>query len=202
MKDRGKRYMLLLLLFFAWMTRYLVVNQGSLLPHPRAAIKEYSVGETVDLSNTISYYQTENHNCRLTVQKATLWEDEAFRSSYQMAANGMLRQADVWIELEIAAENPSESTAELTFLPLILSGIDWFSYFSPEATAYANDIVSVGETQMSSIQLQSGECVSFRLVYPLQAMQFPSSRWQTLFEEDIWLIITIRPVENRIAVTL
>lgn len=64
MKGRGKRYMLLLLLFFAWMTRYLVVNQGSLRPHPRAAIKEYSVGETVDLSNTISYYQTENHNCR------------------------------------------------------------------------------------------------------------------------------------------
>ena len=201
MNKRLTFHAIMFLLFVFWGIRYLWINDSNIGAYTVSNIEDYKMGSIVEFGDNKSYYLYTQDGYTISVQSAKKYSKQDFCDYYKIATDDLPYVSDSYIEISTIIENKGETESNLQLLGLALRGADWCAFYDAYATTYANEVNNAQGT-VSSIQLPKDTPVNIRMIYGIQRGNFPLSRWNNIENEDIWLIVTIMPIEKRIRIKL
>lgn len=185
-----------------WGIRFYSVNGGRMMPYTPNEVLIYPMGEAVSLQESNSYGGAVYDQCTITVHQARVIDFDEFCAQYQKTAEQFQFPYDRMIELEVTLINQSAKDTEIYFDGFILRGTDWWCSAAEDATAFAN-LIPVSEQSglsISGVTAASGTETAIKLVYGMQKTKLPSERWNAFEKENLELVITLHPTEQRVQI--
>lgn len=183
----------------AWGVRYYAVNH-TFLPHYECETEIKAMNETVYFSNNMSYNVYYSPGYSITVDHVKLIDADSFLETYQKTAEDFDILPEKFLEVETTIENIDSTNTEegIYFYQLPVVGIDWYTFFNGTATAYANDFFQDDTAASYGVLVHEGEKATVKILYDIKEDFFTTERWNNIEQEEMWMSVTINPLQQKI----
>lgn len=186
-----------------WGVRFYDIN-GTFLPHYEFETEIYPMNEAVSFDDNMSYNVYYSPGYSISVDAARIITLNEFLDEYDKSMEDFSYPPECFIEIEVTIENyGSDNTQEgIYFYSLPLVGVDWYTFYNGEATAYANSFFEDDTTASYGVLVRKGTSASVRILYNLKEDFFTSKRWDSIADEDIWMSVSLKPIQKLIQISL
>ena len=92
----------------------------------------------------------------------------------------------------------SDTETVFDFYGIPVIGTNWYTFYDPDATKYANGFKENGRAQFIKASMDGHRKV--KVAYRLCWKDFNTEQWNNLKDEEMWLSVTLSPVEKRIKI--
>jgi hypothetical protein len=187
---------LIVLLGLTWLFRYITLNNG-LKVNSQYEQTFYEEGEIVafgnNMSSGIQYYK----DYALSVDNCKIYDSDEYISILDKTDKDFqLLIPDKIVELTVTLYNNGDTEDGIYFSSLELVGNDWYEYYNSEFTAYANDIYEDDVYSSYGIIVKPQDSYTIKLIYSLSKRGRTLSEWKRIEEEEMYLEITLKPINQ------
>lgn len=195
--------LLVIALMIVWTIRFYAINK-TFLPHNEFPTEKYDMNEVVWFDDNMLYNVNYSPGYGISVNSARIINFDDFLNEYDKNRDDFLNPPDAFIEIETTIENlDSDNTQEgIYFYSLPLIGVDWYTFYNSEATAYANSFFEDDVAAAYGVLVRKNTSATVKILYNLREDFFTSERWNSIADERINMMITITPIRKVIDVQL
>ena len=188
-----------LLIAVVWIIRFYSVN-GRFKAY-RDNVEEiiYNMNEYVELGDNLTYGCFIHKGYSVLVKKARVLEADDFLKEIGKLPNDFnIEIADKYIEVTLDIINSGNNEEGLLFYSFQISGIDWYTFFNHEETAFSNDFMNDNVEQSYGVIVNKNSSAEVKIIYPLYTWMLPTSRWEQIKKEKLFFCITRNPIEQKV----
>lgn len=165
--------------------------------HPR---KVYSVGEQVSLRDSISYNMIKQPDYNISVESARIIDAGNYLEEMNKTSDDFLMLSERYLEITLDIVNNGDTENVFDFYGIPVIGTNWYTFYDPDATKYANGFKENGRAQFIKASMDGHRKV--KVAYRLYWKDFNTEQWNNLEDEEMWLSVTLSPVEKRIKIEI
>lgn len=186
-----------LMLLSIWAVKYYSLNHGFKVRYQNER-KDYKAHEKVTFDDSVNVLGNIHEGYSISLENAYVIEKEKLMADLNKQSSEP-ETAERCIVLDFSIYN-DESDNDFNLAGLYIMGIDWFSPFSYKTTEYLNESSFDNFSPSGKITIPKGESISISVAYDIYQTNFSPKAWNALEEQDIWVWLTCRPLDQRIKV--
>ncbi|MCD7752208.1 MAG: hypothetical protein LUI10_10810 [Lachnospiraceae bacterium] len=207
-KSNRKRILTIALVFICaglWLWRYISLN-GGLVINDLYESAYYEQGDIVEFGDNLSSGKKYYSGYMISVDSSKIYNSADYMEMLGKTEEDFdILIPDKVIEITVTLYNENKAKAEdesytdadgIYFSSLELVGTDWYEYYNREFTAYANEIYEDDVYQSYGIIVEAQSSYTMKLIYNLDKRERTDAVWAKIEEEEMYLEITIRPVDQ------
>ncbi|MBO5383959.1 MAG: hypothetical protein J6A30_06645 [Ruminococcus sp.] len=165
--------------------------------HPR---KVYSVGEHVSLKDSTSYNMIKQPDYNISVESARIIDADDYLEEMNKTSDDFLMLSERYLEITLDIVNNGDTENVFDFYGIPVIGTNWYTFYDPDATKYTNGFKENGRAQFIKAGMDGHRKV--KVAYRLCWKDFNTEQWNNLKDEEMWLSVTLSPVEKRIKIEI
>ena len=186
-----------LMLLPIWAVKFYSLNNGFKVRYQNER-KDYKTQEKVTFDDSVNVLGNIHEGYSISLENAYVIEKEKLLADLNKQSSEP-EKAERCIVMDFTIYN-DESDNDFNLAGLYIMGIDWFSPFSYKTTEYLNESSFDNLSPSGRIIIPKGESISISVAYDIYQTNFSPKAWNALEEQDIWVWLTCRPLDQRIKV--
>lgn len=203
MKTVTKRTVIVILtVVFAaiWFIRYITLNDGLRINH-KFEQAFFEKGETVAFGDNMSVGSQYHKGFSIVAEDCRIYDSDAYMEMLGKSGDDFdLMIPEKVVELTVTLHNHGEQIEPMLFSSLELVGDDWYEFVHREFTGYANDVYEGNTDNAYGIQIKPGKQCTLKIIYSLSPRGRTDAQWSKIESANMYLEITLRPVNQFIKV--
>ena len=90
----------------------------------------------------------------------------------------------------------------MNFYGLPVIGTNWYAFYDNEVTACINPFFENNYDAAWGCGVNKNSNATVKIAYNLYENMFSTKQWSNMNQEKMWLWVTLKPIDKRIAITL
>lgn len=184
----------------AWCIRYYTLN-GTFAVHGMYPEEVYAMHEIVAFDDCISYGGHEAPGYSVVLESARIVDSEDYLEELGKTAEDFHYLSERYLELTLTVSNYGDYADGMSFYGLPVIGTNWYAFYDNEITACINPFFEDNYDDAWGCGVNKNSNATVKIAYNLYENVFSSKQWSNINQEKMWLWVTLKPIDKRIAIT-
>lgn len=184
----------------SWCVRYYTLN-GTFAVHGQYSTEIYEMHETVAFDDGVSYGVFEQPGYSVSVEDARIIDSDDYLKELGKNPEDFQFLSEKYLELTLTISNEGDYPNGLTFYGLPVIGSNWYTFYDNEVTACINPFFEDNYDYGHGCIVEKNSSSTVKIAYNLYEYRFLSEQFENLENEEMWLWVTLRPIDKRISIS-
>lgn len=190
-----------IVLIFLWLTRYYILNNGFAVHgiYPERVCKMH---ETIEFGENKSYNLIEQPGYYISLESARIVDANDYLEELNMTSDQFEYLSEKYLELTLTVSNEGDYPDGITFYGFPVIGNNWYTFYDNQVTACINPFFENNFEAAHRCSVSKGSSATVKIAYNLYEDLFLPNQWNNIEKEDMWLWVTIMPVDTKVKIEL
>lgn len=184
-----------------WLLRYYKINDGFSV-HGMFPEVEYQMNQKIEFGDNKSYNLIEQPGYEISVDSARVVDAVDYLKELDMAADQFEYLSEKYLELTLTVSNTGDYPDGLSFYGLPVIGANWYTFYDNQVTACINPFFKRNFDIANGCAVTKGSSVTVKIAYNLYEDLFLPNQWENIEKENMWLWVTIKPVDTKVKIKI
>ena len=185
-----------------WCVRYYTLN-GTFAVHELYPQEVYSMHETVYFNDYKSYNMYDSPNYSISLEAARIIDSDDYLTEIDKNKEDFHYLSERYLELTFTISNYGDDMEGVNFYGIPVIGTNWYAFYDNEITACINPFFKDNyDAAAFGCAVNKDSSATVKVAYNLYENMFLEKQWDNLEQEKMQLWITLRPIDQRITISL
>lgn len=184
-----------------WVYRYHEINNGFSVHGEYPEIITH-MHDKIEFAENKSYNLYEAPGYSISVEKARIIDTDDYLKELNMDTNEFEFLSEKYLEITLTVQNNGDYQGGLSFYGLPIVGENWYSFYDNQLTACINPFFENDFDLAHGCTVSKGETATVKIAYNLYKQWFLPRQWENIENDNMWLSVTIMPVDTKVKIEL
>lgn len=184
-----------------WCIRYYTLN-GTFAVHGIYQEEVYTMYDVVEFDDCMSYGGYEAPGYSIVLEAARIVDAKDYLEELGKNVGDFQYLSERYLELTLTVSNCGDYKDGMNFYGLPVIGTNWYAFYDNEVTACINPFFENNYDAAWRCGVNKNSNATVKIAYNLYENMFSTKQWSNMNQEKMWLWVTLKPIDKRIAITL
>ena len=158
--------------------------------------------DVVEFDDCMSYGGYEAPGYSIVLEAARIVDAKDYLEEQGKNVGDFQYLSERYLELTLTVSNCGDYKDGMNFYGLPVIGTNWYAFYDNEVTACINPFFENNYDAAWGCGVNKNSNATVKIAYNLYENMFSTKQWSNMNQEKMWLWVTLKPIDKRIAITL